>query len=180
MYQNPKRAKKLYPDVVPKAVDEYLSYIEKFETQKEKEKLLNPVWHIHAGNPPFSNMIINFSMLLNLVSASGSEDEKTLWTFIKRYKPNIEADKHTDLKKAVKYAINYYQDFVKPSKKFRKATTKEKTALADLHSKLGELPKESEIQEIQSLLFSVGKENNFENLKDWFSAFYQVVLGTLT
>ena len=29
MYQNPKRAKKLYKDVVPKAVDEYLEFIEK-------------------------------------------------------------------------------------------------------------------------------------------------------
>ena len=180
MFQKPKTAKRLYFDVIPKMVDEYHQNLNKFVEQTELERINNPVWHVHSGNPPISNMIINFSMLLNLVSASGSEDEKTLWTFIKRYKPNIEADKHTDLKKAVKYAINYYQDFVKPSKKFRKATTKEKTALADLHSKLGELPKESEIQEIQSLLFSVGKENNFENLKDWFSAFYEIILGTKT
>ena len=103
---------------------------------KEEEKINNPVWHIHTGNPPFSNMIINFSMLLNLVSASGSEDEKTLWTFIKRYKPNIVASEHPDLERAVKYAINYYQDFVKPNKKFRNATIIEKDALIDLYHRL--------------------------------------------
>ena len=117
-------------------------------------------------------------MLLNLVSASGSEDEKTLWTFIKRYKPNIVASEHPDLEKAVKYAINYYQDFVKPTKKFRKATLVERDALIDLYSKLKNLNSVSEIQEIQTLLFSVGKDHNFDSLKDWFSAFYEVILGT--
>ena len=95
MFQKPKTAKRLYFDVIPKMVDEYHQNLNKFVEQTELERINNPVWHVHSGNPPISNMIINFSMLLNLVSASGSEDEKTLWTFIKRYKPNIEADKHT-------------------------------------------------------------------------------------
>ncbi len=178
MFQKPKTAKRLYFDIIPKMVDDYHQSLNKFINQKKEEKVNNPVWHIHAGTPPTSNMIINFSMLLNLVSASGSEDEKTLWTFIKRYKPNIVASEHPDLEKAVKYAINYYQDFVKPTKKFRKATLVERDALIDLYSKLKNLNSVSEIQEIQTLLFSVGKDHNFDSLKDWFSAFYEVILGT--
>ena len=178
MFQKPKTAKRLYFDVIPKMVDDYHQNLNKFFDQKEEEKINNPVWHIHSGNPPVSNMIINFSMLLNLVSASGSEDEKTLWTFIKRYKPDIVASDHPDLEKAVKYAINYYKDFVKPTKKFREASLVEKDALIDLHSKLANFKNDCEIPEIQTLLFSIGKDHNFDNLRDWFSAFYEVILGT--
>ena len=177
MFQKPKTAKRLYFDVIPKMVDDYHQHLNKFIDQKEEEKFNNPVWHIHAGNPPFSNMIINFSMLLNLVSASGSEDEKTLWTFIKRYKPNIVASEHPDLGSAVKYAINYYQDFVKPNKKFRNASIIEKDALIDLYHRLENLKSDCEIEEIQTLLFSIGKDHKFDNLRDWFSAFYEVILG---
>ena len=178
MFQKPKTAKRLYFDVIPKMVDDYHQNLNKFFDQKEEEKINNPVWHIHSGNPPVSNMIINFSMLLNLVSASGSEDEKTLWTFIKRYKPDIVASDHPDLEKAVKYAINYYKDFVKPTKKFREASLVEKDALIDLQSKLANFKNDCEIPEIQTLLFSIGKDHNFDNLRDWFSAFYEVILGT--
>ncbi|MFL2801547.1 MAG: lysine--tRNA ligase [Paracoccaceae bacterium] len=180
MFQKPKTAKRLYFDIIPKMVDDYHQNLNKFIEQKQEDKINNAVWHIHNGNPPVSNLIISFSMILNLVSASGSEDEKTLWTFIKRYKPNIVADNHPDLKKAVKYAINYYQDFVKPTKKFRTATSKERDALIDLHSKLENLNSNCDIQEIQTLLFSIGKDHNFDNLRDWFSAFYEVILGTKT
>ena len=180
MYQKPKTAKRLYFDIIPKMVDEYHQNLGKYLSQDDVEKLNNPVWYIHSGKPPLSNMVINFSMLLNLVSASGSENESTLWSFIKRYKPNLEVNDHPDLKKAVKYAINYYQDFVKPNKKFRKASTKEKNALIDLCNNLGGLNKGCETEEIQTLLFSIGKKHNFENLRDWFSAFYEIILGTKT
>tara|TARA_A100001011_G_scaffold392340_1_gene479690 strand:- start:16 stop:636 length:621 start_codon:yes stop_codon:yes gene_type:complete len=180
MFQKPKTAKRLYFDIIPKMVDDYHQNLNKFLDQENNEKINNPVWHVHSGNPPMSNMIINFSMLLNLVSASGSEDELTLWTFIRRYKPDIVADEHPDLKKAVQYAINYYQDFVKPFKKFRDATIKERDALIDLHSRLYNLKSNCEIQEIQTMIFSVGKEHNFDNLRDWFSAFYEIILGTKT
>ena len=180
MFQKPKTAKRLYFDIIPKMVDEYHQNLGKYLNQGEVEKLNNPVWYIHSGKPPLSNMVINFSMLLNLVSASGSENESTLWSFIKRYKPNLEANDHPDLKKAVKYAINYYQDFVKPNKKFRKASTKEKNALIDLCNNLRGLNKSCETEEIQTLLFSIGKKHNFENLRDWFSAFYEIILGTKT
>ena len=177
MFQKPKTAKRLYFDIIPKMVDDYHQSLNKFINQKKEEKVNNPVWHIHAGTPPTSNMIINFSMLLNLVSASGSEDEKTLWTFIKRYKSNIVASEHPDLERAVKYAINYYQDFVKPNKKFRNATIIEKDALIDLYHRLENLKSDCEIEEIQTLLFSIGKNHKFQNLRDWFSAFYEVILG---
>ena len=89
MYQNPKRAKKLYADVVPKAVDEYLTCIDKFREQDDQQRLLNPVWHIHNGEPPNEKSIMPFSVLLNLVGTSNATDKEVLWKFIKKYKKDI-------------------------------------------------------------------------------------------
>ena len=89
MYQNPKRAKKLYKEIVPKAVDEYLDFIEKAKTQDELQLLMNPVWHVHNSKIPEENMIMSFSMLLNLVETSNANNKNLLWKFVKRYKTNI-------------------------------------------------------------------------------------------
>ena len=120
MYQNPKRAKKLYPDVVPKAVDEYLSLIEKYENQKEKEKLLNPVWHIHNGSPPNEKIIMPFSMLLNIVGSSNAKTKEVLWKFIKKFHKELDPKTHKILDELTNYAINYFIDEVEPKKKYKK------------------------------------------------------------
>jgi len=180
MFQKPKTAKRLFFDVIPKMMDEYHQNLEKYQTQNDMERLHNPVWHVHSGSPPKSDMVVSFSMLLNLVSACGSEDEKTLWGFINRYAPNIKRNEHPGLDKAVKYAVRYYKDFVKPKKKFRNATEKERQALIDLHARLEKISNSTGRDELQSLVYAVGKENNFEQLKDWFTAIYEILLGTRT
>ena len=180
MFQKPKTAKRLFFDVIPKMMDEYHQNLEKYQTQNDIERLHNPVWHVHSGSPPKSDMVVSFSMLLNLVSACGSEDEKTLWGFINRYAPNIKRNEHPGLDKAVKYAVRYYKDFVKPKKKFRNATEKERQALIDLHARLEKISNSTGRDELQSLVYAVGKENNFEQLKDWFTAIYEILLGTST
>ena len=132
MYQNPTRAKKLYFQVIPKAVDEYLSFLEKFEKQEEKEKLGNPVWHVHNGNPPKEEIIISFNILLNLVSVSNTDKEEVIWKFIKNFNSNLVVEKHPILRKLIINAINYFNDVVKVNKKFRKPDLVEKKALQDL------------------------------------------------
>ena len=92
MYQNPKRAKKLYREVVPKAVDEYLDFIEKGKSQNELQKLMNPVWHVHNSEIPEENSIMSFTMLLNLVETSNAENKELLWKFVKKYKKDIYED----------------------------------------------------------------------------------------
>ena len=137
MYQNPKRAKKLYEDVVPKAVDEYLTSIDKFDEQDDKQKLLNPVWHIHNGNPPKEKSIMPFSVLLNLVGTSNATDKSVLWKFIKKYKKDIKISDHPILDSLVEYALKYFTDVLKPKKKYRKPSEIEKKALQDLVKRLG-------------------------------------------
>jgi len=178
MYQNPKRAKKLYADIVPKAVDEYLSLIDKFNEQDQKSKLLNPVWHIHNGKPPKEKSIMPFSVLLNLVGTSNATDKNILWKFIKKYKKNINISEHPIFDNLVEYALKYFNDIVKPNKKYRKPNEKEKIALKDLVKKLQECPDQTQPEEIQTIIYSVGKDNGYEtNLREWFKAIYEIIFG---
>jgi len=178
MYQNPKRAKKLYADVVPKAVDEYLTCIDKFKNQDDKDKLLNPVWHVHNGNPPKEKSIMPFSVLLNLVDTSNATDKNVLWKFIKKYKKDINISDHPILDSLVQYALKYFTDIVKPKKKYRKPNAKEKKALKDLVKKLEECKNEMDPEAIQTIVYSVGKDNGYkENLREWFKAIYEIIFG---
>ena len=178
MYQNPKRAKKLYADVVPKAVDEYLACIDKFGEQDDKNKLLNPVWHIHKGNPPKEKSIMPFSVLLNLVGTSNATDKEVLWKFIKKYKKDIKVTDHPILDSLVKYALKYFTDIVKPNKKYRKPNEKEKKALQDLINRLRDCKDETDPEAIQTIVYSVGKDNGYqENLREWFKAIYEIIFG---
>ena len=178
MYQNPKRAKKLYPEVVPKAVDEYLSYIEKYSSQKSNEKILNPVWHVHNGSPPSEKIVMPFSMLLNIVGSSNAKSKDVLWKFIKKFHKEINPKNHKILDELTKYAINYFEDEVEPKKKFKKPNKNEKKALENLILQLNKVSQKTPAEEIQTMIYSVGKENGYkENLRDWFKLIYQVTFG---
>ena len=178
MYPNPKRAKKLYSEVVPKTVDEYLSYVEKYPTQEKKEQLLNPVWHVHNGNPPKEKIVMPFSMLLNLVDSSNAKNKDILWKFINRFHKEIKPKDHKILDGLTNYAINYFKDNVEPKKNFKKPSVDEKKALEKLIKKLEEIEKSLSPEEIQTLVYTVGKENGYQkNLRDWFKLIYQVVFG---
>ena len=178
MYQNPKRAKKLYSDVVPKAVDDYLDNIEKYESQTTKNKLLNPVWHIHKGKPPKEKIIMPFSMLLNIVGSSNAKTKEILWKFIKKFHKEIEPKNHKILDELTNYAINYFIDEVEPKKKFKKPNETEIKALKNLILILKKIPQSMPAEEIQTKIYSVGKESGYsKNLRDWFKLIYEVVFG---
>ena len=178
MYPNPKRAKKLYSEIVPKTVDEYLSCIEKYPKQVIKDKLLNPVWHVHKGNPPKEKIVMPFSMLLNLVGSSNSDNKEILWKFINRFHKEIKPENHKILNELTDYAVNYFKDKVEPKKKFKKPNKEEKKALVNLVLKLEEVDQSLTPEEIQTHIYTVGKENGYEkNLRDWFKLIYEVVFG---
>ncbi len=178
MYQNPKRAKKLYTDVVPKAVDEYLINIDKFDEQDDKEKLLNPVWHVHNGNPPKEKSVMPFSVLLNLVGTSNATEKEVLWKFIKKNRKDIKVSEYPILDSLVGYALKYFEEVVKPNKKYRKPNNKEKIALQDLVKRLEGCEQKMDPEAIQTIVYSVGKDNGYkENLREWFKAIYEIIFG---
>ena len=178
MYQNPKRAKKLYKQIVPKAVDEYLDFIEKAKTQDDLQMLMNPVWHVHNGKIPKENNIMSFSMLLNLVEASNSDSKDLLWKFVKKYKADISEKDQPIFDSLISYAIKYYIDVIKPNKKYKKPNKEEKLALQALVKTLDECTDKMKPEDIQTKIYAVGKDNGYkDNLRDWFKLIYEVVFG---
>jgi len=190
MYREPKAAKRLYFDVIPRNVDEYQQYLEAYQRQDGKQRLTNPVWHIHSGHPPRPDVPVSFSMLLNLVSASNAENAETLWGFIGRYSPGVTPQSHPKLNALVEYAIHYFRDFVLPAKQFRAAGETERAALMDLREALSQLPPDSPAEKIQEVVYEIGRRPPFLDTTgiktrdgkpgvslEWFNMLYQVLLG---
>ncbi|MDH3264258.1 MAG: lysine--tRNA ligase [Paracoccaceae bacterium] len=177
MYQKPKTAKRLWWDVIPKAVDEYHQQLRAFPGQDLDARLANPVWHIHGGEPPESDMVVPFAMLLNLASVAGATDKAGLWGFIRRYAPEASPETHPHLDEAAEFAVRYFRDFVAPTRAFRAPTDKERAAMEDLKARLQAWTGGLDAEELQSMVFAVGKEHGFEPLRDWFTALYEVLLG---
>ena len=189
MYREPKAAKRLYFDVIPRNVDDYQQFIEGYPKQEMKHRLANPVWHIHSGNPPLADMPVTFQMLLTLVSSSNAENAETLWGFIGRYRPGVTPQTHPKLDAMVNYAINYYRDFVAPTKQFREPTEGERAALQDLRDALSNMEAGASAEDIQNVVYEIGRREPFlDAVKkgkdgrpgvslDWFNMLYQVLLG---
>ena len=177
MYQKPKTAKRMYFDVIPRAMDEYTQQLDAYHRQDVVQQVNNPVWHIHEGNPPQNDMVVSYSMLLNLASASSAHDKEQLWGFIRKYAPDATPETHPGLDAAAGYAVRYFEDFVKPTKVFRAPTDQERAALEDLAKRLKDVPDSHDAEELQTLVFSVAKDHGFEPLRDWFTALYEVLLG---
>ena len=177
MYNKPKTAKRLFFDVIPKAVDEYMTFCDRFPDQEPEKQIENPAWHIHSGAPPSHRSPLSFGLLLNLASVCNSDDKAVLWGFISRYVPQATPETEPLLDRLVGFSIRYYLDFVKPEKSYRAPTEMERAAIADLDARLDGIAEGADAEEIQNQVYAVGKDHGFENLRDWFKALYEVLLG---
>jgi lysyl-tRNA synthetase class 1 len=191
MFQKPKAAKRLYFDVIPRTVDEYLQFLAAYPRQDDKGRVDNAVWHIHSGEPPAVELPISFGLLLNLVAASNAHDKDVLWGFIRRHAPDARPETHPLLDHLAGYAVRYYEDFVAPQKKFRAPDEVEAGALRALSDALGKTPPGAKADELQSVLYDVGRAiPRYQDLaakgatpdkpgvsNAWFGAIYQVLLG---
>ncbi|AQT41651.1 lysyl-tRNA synthetase, class I [Bartonella apihabitans] len=190
MYQKPKTAKRLYFDVIPKAVDEYYSFLSAYPKQSWKDRLNNPVWHMHNGNPPKVDLPVPFAMLLNLVSASNAENADVLWGFISRYAKGATPENQPELDSLVGFAIRYFNDFVKPTKKFRAPDAVERETLEKIDQTLANLPADADAHTIQNALLDIGRvteryQDHNKKVPDggpgvsvsFFQMLYEVLIG---
>jgi lysyl-tRNA synthetase class 1 len=199
MYQKPQAAKRLYFDVIPRTVDDYLGFLDAYPRQETKERLGNPVWHIHSGAPPAPETLrhkgqttsLTFGMLLNLAAVANSEDSQVLWGFLHRYAPDVSAANHPRLDRLVTYAVRYFRDFVRPAKNYREPDDIEREALRHLSATLAGLPKDASAEAIQTALYDIARNiPRYQDLKtkgatperpgvsnEWFNMLYAVLLG---
>ena len=178
MFQSPKSAKSLHFNVIPRAIDDYLSFIDQFQTQEPAKQIDNAVWSIHAGAPPKVASPVSFSLLLNLVGVANASTRDQLWAYFAKYLPEATPETEPTLDRLMGHALNYYEDFVKPSKTYRAPTEQEKAAFEDLAARLKALPADTTDGEaIQGEVYAVGKAHDFQPLRAWFGALYEVLLG---
>ncbi len=178
MYQKPGTAKRLHFDVVPRSVDDYHRHLDAFPDQEMTARLNNPVWHIHNGTPPRSGMIIAYSMLLNLASAAGDASDDVIWGLIDRYRPDRAGPRSPDLVAAVQGARRYFRDHIVPTRSFRPPTPAERAALEDLIAQLRTPACPGEADELQRLVYAIGRTHRFDPMRNWFRCLYEVVFGT--
>ena len=177
MYQQPRRAKRLFFDAIPRTVDEYIGYLDAYAKQDAAQRFENPAWHIHDGKPPVAELPLTFGILLNLAGVVNAETKDVLWGFIANYRPGAKPQTMPILDRLVGYALVYYRDFVKPAKRYRAPTDQERAALADLEQALAAISPGTAAEAIQTQVYEVGKRHGFANLGDWFKAQYEVLLG---
>lgn len=176
MYQKPKTAKRMHFDVIPKAVDEYHQQLRAYHTQDPEKQAANPVFHIHGADVPQSDLVVPFSMLMNLASVANAENKDQLWGFIQRYAPDAAPATHPGLDAAAGFAVRYYNDFVEPHKTYRAPSDIEREALTALREGLVSWEGEADAEALQGLVFACGRER-FDPMRDWFKALYEVLLG---
>ena len=191
MFQKPRSAKRMYFDVIPRAVDEYLQLLSAYPRQDAKTKLDNAVWHIHNGNPPAGDIPVTFALLLNLVAASNADDKSVLWGFIRRHIPNATPEAYPLLDELAGYAVRYYADFVKPKKRHRLADDEERAALTALSDALAKAPEGATAEDLQTLIYDVGRAvPRYQDFaakgatperpgvsNAWFNSIYEILLG---
>ena len=177
LFASPKSAKRLHFDVIPKAADEYLQQLDAYPGQEAAKRIDNPVWHVHTASPPTAGSPVSFSLLLNLVSVANASDKAVLWGFLERYIPGATPQSQPLLDRMADNALNYYEDFVRPAKRFRAPDERERTALEDLAARFRALPRNADAELIQTEVYEAGKAAGFEPLRSWFGALYEVLLG---
>ena len=177
-YREPKSAKQLHLGVVPRAVDEYFQFREKYPNQPIEQKLGNPVHHIHNGKVPEGVPPLTFGLLLNLVSLPGLGDKAIVWNFVRKYAADTSPETHPELDTLIGLAINYARDFVVPTLKRRPPAGVEIDALERLDAELAALTANASAEDIQNIVYEIGKTGGFENLRDWFKALYETLLGS--
>ena len=177
VFQAPKKAKKLYFDVIPKAVDDYWSFVERYQGQDGAKALDNPVWHVHEGDVPSIVPPVNFALLLTLVGSIGEADPDVLRGFVRKYRPEASDAEIAATDAMIAYAGRYFEDFVKPTKNYRSADDRERAALSMLSARLGELGEDASEDDYQTAVFDAGKAQEYENIRDWFRGLYEVAFG---
>ncbi len=179
MFNAPQKAKRLHFDVIPQHVDDFLKHCEGLNKQTEEQKIDNPAWHITAGKGLGESVPVTFSLLLNLASVCNPENKEVLWAFISQYAEGVSPQTNPHMDKLCELAVRYYNDFVKPQRKYHTANADEKALLLQLKGFLGTVAASATPEEIQKGIYDIGMQSVYkENLKDWFKLIYMVLLGS--
>ncbi len=188
IFANPKSAKQLHAGVIPKAIDDYWQFRERLAEQPLDKQMGNPVWHLARANARFDGpdapgagdgLSVPYSLLLNLVSVLGLEaTPDNLAEYVASYTGAPVDD--PALVQLVECAVRYNRDFVAPTLKKRAPSDNEAAALRALDAQLADVAAGASAEDLQTMVYEIGKDEayGFDNLRDWFRALYETLLGS--
>jgi lysyl-tRNA synthetase class 1 len=178
-YREPKKAKQLHMGVIPRAIDEYFQFRGNYPAQPIEQRLGNPVHHIHNGKVPETTLPVTFGLLLNLVGVMGADATgEQVWGYLANYVEDASAERYPELDALIGHALAYNRDVVAPTLKRRKPEGVEVAALERLDRELAALPADASAGDIQNIVYAIGNEGGFDQLRDWFKALYETLLGS--
>ncbi|WP_347303544.1 lysine--tRNA ligase [Croceibacterium sp. TMG7-5b_MA50] len=184
IFPNPKSAKSLHVGVIPRAVDDYWQFRGKIPEQPVDQRLGNPAWHLLRANGDAGGagdtLPVTYGLLLNLVGVLGAgATREQVWSYLGNYIADPDPAKHPQLDALVTAALAYNRDFVAPTLQRRAPTVNEAAALAELDRQLDGMAG-ADAEALQTMVYEIGKhpEYGFENLRDWFKALYETLLGS--
>lgn len=176
-YREPKKAKQLHLGVIPRAIDEYWQFRGNYAGQPVEQRLGNPVHHIHDGEPPAETLPVTFGLLLNLIGVMGEATKEQVWGYLGNYVADASPERYPALDALIGHAIAYVRDVAeKPARRAPEGV--EVDALHRLDAELAALPAGASAEDIQNIVYEIGKTGGFENLRDWFKALYETLLGS--
>lgn len=190
MYEHPERAKKLYLGTIPENVDKYLKYskeLKKIDENSSDDDLIKH-YNNHAFHIPLKKRFvsedfhIDYSLILNLASVCNPENPKVLLDYIQRYQNSLTEDEKSIVDELIEKALNYYNRFVKPNKKFPEIDEDSKKKLEALKAevlKLYDDDSKKEDSEIQQCVFDAAKKLGYDKstMRDWFKFLYSNLFG---
>ena len=187
MFQAPRKAKRLYFDVIPRTRRRLLRPARALPAAGAGRAPAQPGLAHPRRPPPQYRLPISFGMLLNLASVANAEAPAVLWSYVRRYAPEATPENAPVLEELIERALAYYRDFVKPNKAYRLPDDNERTALAELAAWLDAfepeaVPGEDRLaavaEAIQQEVYEIGKRHGFAaDLRAWFKALYEILLG---
>ena len=176
---SPRRARKLFIETIPQYVDEYLDALREYARADNVEARRNMALEfvLQSRSSRRFDSSLTYSMTMNLVAALGSSDRDLIWKYLTRYDPAIAGDAETEAlgRTLMDCALNYYADFIEPTKKRYAPNNSEREQLKKLIEFLEANP-DAPGDEIEKKIYDLGREY-YPKPGNIFPLLYRVLLG---
>jgi lysyl-tRNA synthetase class 1 len=160
LLHNPRRARKLFLKAIPQYVDDYLDALRAYAAASDEQRRESPLeFVIQSTTPTRFNSTLTFGMIMSLVPALGTADFNLITNYLLKYDPNFEGEQNTTRMVAdlVVCAINFYRDFVEPTKQPYNFSDVEREQLKALATWLNDHPN-ANAEEIEKGIYDLGRD----------------------
>lgn len=171
MFQDPRKAKKLYRDLVPQMEDQYLKLRTKVATPDD------PNWHFTLELKEPLTCDVTYQLLLNLAVVSQASSEEDLLAYLQQNR-EIPAEELIFIRALAVRVLRYARVKGLFDRERREPTEQEAAAFSELATRFSCMLDNMTAEHYQFQVYEVGKKHGFQPLRSWFQALYECLLGS--